>query len=164
MPPTFDVEAGYNESPAGIGVVCARHIVVATEAEAEDVLAELDAGADFAELAADRSLDPSAADNGGVLTDGTGDCLPLSTLGQVPEFSTAMEEAGIGVPTQPVESSQGWHVLVARPYDEVADALDALFAEDAGTVLYDVFRREADVQVDPRYGRWDHVTSSVVAL
>src|SRR6201987_6095994 len=44
--------------------VHARHILVDTEAEAKEVKAELDKGADFAELAKKKSKDPGASDGG----------------------------------------------------------------------------------------------------
>ena len=44
-----------------------RHILVETEEEAEEVLALLRAGEDFAELAKEHSQDPGSADKGGAL-------------------------------------------------------------------------------------------------
>src|SRR6185437_6166972 len=44
--------------------VHARHILVETEDEAKAVKAELDKGADFAELAKKKSKDPGASDGG----------------------------------------------------------------------------------------------------
>src|SRR5438874_7812291 len=56
---------------AGIGPtaeqVHARHILVANEAAAKDVLAKLKAGSDFAQLAAQYSLDMSSKQTGGDL-------------------------------------------------------------------------------------------------
>ena len=48
--------------------VHARHILLASEADAVAVKAELDGGADFAELARTRSTDPSAKSNAGDLS------------------------------------------------------------------------------------------------
>ncbi len=53
--------------PAEMEQVHARHILVATQAEAEQILTELGAGADFATLAVNRSLDQSSRVNGGDL-------------------------------------------------------------------------------------------------
>ena len=44
--------------------VHARHILVETEDEAKAIKAELDKGADFAELAKKKSKDPGASDGG----------------------------------------------------------------------------------------------------
>ena len=161
-PQAAELERLYAGSPASLGAVCARHIVVASESEAQDVLAELDGGADFAELAAERSTDPSAADTGGVLGS---DCVALAALAQAgPDFLTAVEASAVGEPTDPVETTLGWHVVVRRPFDEVAEPLEALFAEQAGELMFAGYLASADVQVDPRYGRWDPLTSTVVAL
>ena len=54
--------------------------------------------------------------------------------------------------------------MVRRPFDEVAEPLEALFAEQAGELMFAGFLASTDVQVDPRYGRWDPLTSTVVAL
>lgn len=57
------------------GLVDVAHILLETEEEAQDVIASISAGADFNELATERSIDPSAA--------GTrGDTLSLFSNGQ----------------------------------------------------------------------------------
>ena len=84
--------------------VNARHILVKTEVEAKAVIVELQKGADFADLAKKRSIDPGAA---------TGGDLGYFTREQmVPEFSEAAFELKKGEVTQaPVKSSFGWHVI-----------------------------------------------------
>ncbi len=85
--------------------VSARHILVQTEAQANEVLAELKKGADFAELAKTRSIDPSGKQNGG----------DLGFFGReemVPEFSEAAFKLGEGETTEaPVKSQFGWHII-----------------------------------------------------
>jgi peptidyl-prolyl cis-trans isomerase C len=75
----------YDESVAKVAPeeeVRARHILVKTEKEAQDVLAKLKGGADFEKLAREISVDPSAKTNGGDLE--------YFTKGQmVAEFSDA---------------------------------------------------------------------------
>lgn len=51
----------YNEQEE----VNVKHILVRTEDEAKDILDQLKSGADFAELAKERSQDPGTKDNGG---------------------------------------------------------------------------------------------------
>ena len=68
------------------------------------------------------------------------------------------------MPVGPLETTLGWHVVERRPFDEIAEPLEALFAEQAGELLFAGYLASADVQVDPRYGRWDPLTSAVVAL
>ncbi len=86
--------------------VHARHILVASEAQAKDVIKQLKGGADFAKLAASLSTDKaSAAQNGGDLGwFKQGDMLP--------EFSTAAFAMNKGdVSPTPVHTRYGWHVI-----------------------------------------------------
>jgi peptidyl-prolyl cis-trans isomerase C len=85
--------------------VKARHILLKTEAEAKAVIDELKKGADFADLAKKRSIDPSAATGGGDLGYFTREQM-------VPEFSEAAFKLKNGETTDaPVKSSFGWHVI-----------------------------------------------------
>ncbi|MET0910731.1 MAG: peptidylprolyl isomerase [Ilumatobacteraceae bacterium] len=172
-PDAATIEQRYTERPASAGALCARHILVATEAEADAVAAELAAGADFAELAAERSTDQTAdaggvllADTGGVLSgEGGAECFALTALtGAGPSFIEAVVGAEVGVPTAPVETSLGWHVLLARPYDEIRDSLAALYEAQAGQMLLGGYLAAVDIRIDPRYGRWDPFAMTVVAL
>lgn len=86
--------------------VRARHILVKTKAEAEQIIAELkkDKGADFAKLAKEKSIDPSAS-NGGELGYFTEDQM-------VPSFAKAAFALKPGQFSQtPVHSPFGWHVI-----------------------------------------------------
>jgi parvulin-like peptidyl-prolyl isomerase len=156
-------QAAWEASPADVGQLCVRHLLVETEEEAQDVLAELDGGADFAELAAERSVDPSAASNGGALeVSPEQPCIPLTQAQSAldPVFLQAATGAVPGELVGPVETSFGWHVIQARPYEEVAVAVDAAVGERA----FLDYLGNAEIEVDPRYGRWDAVAVSVVAL
>jgi peptidyl-prolyl cis-trans isomerase C len=83
--------------------VHARHILVETEDEAKAVKAELDKGADFAELAKKKSKDPGASDGGD---------LGFFTKDQmVPEFSQAAFSLAPGKISDPVKSQFGWHII-----------------------------------------------------
>jgi peptidyl-prolyl cis-trans isomerase C len=83
--------------------VRARHILVETEDEAKAVKAELDKGADFAELAKKKSKDPGSADGGD---------LGFFTKEQmVPEFSTVAFSLEPGKISDPVKSQFGWHII-----------------------------------------------------
>ncbi len=93
-------------SKQGDKEVHARHILVATEAQANDVIKQLKGGADFAKLAASISTDKaSAAQNGGDLGwFKQGDMLP--------EFSTAAFAMNKGdISQKPVHTRYGWHVI-----------------------------------------------------
>jgi peptidyl-prolyl cis-trans isomerase C len=83
--------------------VRARHILVETEDEAKSVKAELDKGADFAELAKKKSKDPGSADGGD---------LGFFTKEQmVPEFSAVAFSLEPGKISDPVKSQFGWHII-----------------------------------------------------
>jgi peptidyl-prolyl cis-trans isomerase C len=83
--------------------VHARHILVETEDDAKAVKAELDKGADFAELAKKKSKDPGASDGGD---------LGFFTKDQmVPEFSAVAFALEPGKISDPVKSQFGWHII-----------------------------------------------------
>ena len=83
--------------------VRARHILVESEDEAKTIKAELDKGADFAELAKKKSKDPGASDGGD---------LGFFTKDQmVPEFSAVAFTLDAGKVSDPVKSQFGWHII-----------------------------------------------------
>ncbi len=83
--------------------VKARHILVETEADALAVIAELKNGADFAELAEQRSIGPSAPDGGD---------LGFFERGRmIPAFEDAAFALNAGEISEPVETQFGWHVI-----------------------------------------------------
>jgi len=84
--------------------VHARHIIVETEEEAAAVIAELDAGGDFIEIAKEKSKDGAAAQGGD---------LGYFSAGQmVPEFEQAAFAMNVGEHSkEPVQTQFGWHVI-----------------------------------------------------
>jgi len=102
----------------------ARHILLATEEEAMAAIAELVNGADFAELAKERSTGPSGPEGGYLGYFGKGQ--------MVPEFEVAAFELKPGEfsPT-PVQTQFGFHVILVEdrrpvpvpPLDEMAAEL-----------------------------------------
>jgi peptidyl-prolyl cis-trans isomerase C len=82
----------------------ASHILVETREEAEAVIEELEGGADFAELAKDKSTGPSGP-NGGSLG-------WFSAGMMVKPFEDAVLALEAGdVSEEPVETQFGWHVI-----------------------------------------------------
>jgi peptidyl-prolyl cis-trans isomerase C len=102
----------------------AQHILVADEAKAKDLKAQLDAGADFAELAKANSTDTGSGANGGDLG-----WFGLGAM--VKPFEDAVVAAKVGEVTAPVKSDFGWHLIkvtetriaAAPPLDELRDQL-----------------------------------------
>lgn len=82
----------------------ASHILLETEDQANSVKMELDAGADFAALAKDRSTGPSGPSGGelGWFTKGR----------MVPEFEAAVLALKSGEVSPPVQTQFGWHVII----------------------------------------------------
>jgi parvulin-like peptidyl-prolyl isomerase len=166
-PAADDLEQLYATDPAATGTVCARHIVVNTEEEARDVLDQLDGGADFAELAKERSIEPAAKDTGGALTGSNGNaCVPIGDYQTQydPDFVAGALAAEVGVPTEPVKSQFGWHVILLRPFDEVGEDMASLVSTSPGDAALTGALATADVEVDRRYGQWSPAAGQVVSL
>ncbi|MFT8591403.1 MAG: peptidylprolyl isomerase [Acetobacter orientalis] len=86
--------------------VHARHILLKTEAEANDVIKKLKAGADFGKLAAEVSTDTGSAKQNG------GDLGWFKKDDMIPAFSTAAFAMKKGeVSSTPVKSQYGFHVI-----------------------------------------------------
>lgn len=142
----------------------ARHILVDTEDEADEVVEELDDGADFGALAQERSQDPGSAGEGGEL--------PPAPRGQyVPEFDEAVWESDLDEVVGPIETDFGFHVIEVLDEDvaEFEDVRDELEQELAGGEVQGAFQAmiqqafaETDVEVDPAFGTWDPSTGTVV--
>lgn len=100
---------------------CARHILVADKELAVDLLAQLEDGADFAELAAEHGTDGTSSRGGDL------GCFGLGAM--IPEFEEAVIAAPLDEAVGPVESQFGYHLILvydhmpARvlPYNEVED-------------------------------------------
>lgn len=91
----------------------ARHILVASEDEAKDLIAQLGKGADFAKLATEKSTDPSGKENGG-------DLGWFSTEQMVKPFSDAVAKMKKGeISKKPVQTQFGWHVIKLEDTREV---------------------------------------------
>lgn len=81
----------------------ARHILVATEAECLKLKADIEAGADFAEVAKANSSCPSRANGGDLGTFTTGQ--------MVKEFDEVVFSGEIGKILGPVKTQFGYHLL-----------------------------------------------------
>jgi hypothetical protein len=150
-PSESELRSLYQLGPERSGVMCTAHILVATAEEAAEVSAELAAGAEFDQLAAERSIDPGSATAGGALP-----CATTAEFEQtyISEFVEAALDARIGVPTSPVQSQFGYHIIVVRPFEEVRDegVAELITSEQA---RFRRATRSTEISVDPRYGTFD---------
>jgi len=127
--------------------VRARHILLKTEAEAEEVITALSRGADFAELAKERSIDPSARENDGDLGFFRRDTM-------VEPFAEAAFALQPGETTrEPVRTQFGWHVIrveerrtVAPSFEEKKAELEEQVARATIDALVAELRAKAKVQ------------------
>lgn len=156
----------YEKTPVLAGSLCARHILLATESEAREVLGEIADGMSFEDASAAYSIDESVADLGGALEGETGACIPNTEVfsgGFDGEFLAGAIDAGIGVPSGPIRSQFGWHIVLNRPWSEVSDSVVENLATLAGARLLIGFLGAADVTVASEYGTWVRSDFSVVA-
>ena len=127
--------------------VRARHILLETEAEALDVITELQEGGDFAELAKTRSVGPSAESGGDLGYFGAGE--------MVAGFSDAAFAMEVGAFSEaPVQTQFGWHVIKvedrrkAEPpaFEQVADQLRGELAHELRAGYVNDLREAATIE------------------
>lgn len=158
QPTDADIQAARRAAELAASDVCAAHILVATLEEANAVETRLVAGEAFADLAIELSTDTGSAANGGDLG-----CGPPGDY--VTEFAEAAMTAEIGVPTAPVQTQYGYHIILVNSRTE-ADPADLPSDEEliaevgpqlASTAFEDWFVAKvtaAVVEVEAEYGTW----------
>ncbi len=102
------VKARYEEMKQEEGFsyeeVHARHILLETEDDAKAVIADLEGGADFVELAKEKSTGPSGPQGG--------DLGYFKKGAMVPEFETAAFEMEVGTSSpEPIKTQFGFHII-----------------------------------------------------
>lgn len=129
--------------------VRARHIIVESEEEAAAIIAELDEGGDFEELAREHSQD-GAAQRGG-------DLGYFSQGQMVPEFEAVVFDMEVDSYTsEPVQTQFGWHViqLVDRreqeppAYEQVEQQLRSLVLRERYFQAVQDLREEAEIDFE----------------
>ena len=163
-PPAIgEIEKLYSDSPASAGVLCLSHILVKTEAEAKTVLADLKSGTKFADVAAKKSIEPGADKSGGSLANGDQPCQALANLQTSfdKDFMIGAVAAKPGVPTGPVKSSFGYHVILSAPFADVKDSVATVVAENPGTTLLAGYMSKTDIKVNSTYGVWNGATATI---
>ena len=101
----------------------ARHILLETEDEAIEVIAELQEGGDFQELAIEKSTGPSGPSGG--------DLGWFTATTMVPPFANAVTVMETGsFSATPVQTRFGWHVILLEDINEQqAPGLEAVRAD-----------------------------------
>lgn len=126
----------------------ARHVLVDQESEAAEIIEELRGGADFAQLAMDRSTGPSGP-NGGDLGWFSADTM-------VTPFADAVRTMDVGTfSEEPVQTRFGWHVILLEDMeDQQPPGLDAVRADITSLVeqqkveaLLNTLRESAEITI-----------------
>jgi parvulin-like peptidyl-prolyl isomerase len=138
-----DKAVAEEQVPAAQEQVHARHILVPTEDQAKDVLMQLQAGADFASLAATLSADPGSKDKGGDLG-----WFPRGVMDK--PFEDAAFALQAGQLTDVVHGANGYHiiqVLERDPSRPLPDSQLQTARQKAGNDWLDGRRSGPDVKL-----------------
>lgn len=138
------IEAAYNEAYSDAEPepeYKAAHILVETEDEAKAIIEELAGGADFAELAKEKSTGPSGP---------TGGELGWFSKGMmVGPFEEAVKDMEPGAISDPVETQFGWHVIkLNETREKEAPSLESVRNELKAKVEQDVVKAHVDALVE----------------
>jgi peptidyl-prolyl cis-trans isomerase C len=149
-PTDADIKAFYDKKIAELGDTeyKARHILVDNEDAAKAIIAKLDKGAKFADLAKD-SKDPGSRDKGGALD--------WSMPGNyAPEFAAALKELQKGKYTAaPVKTQFGYHVILLEDtrkaanlpkFEDVKDQLAQQVAQETMKKYFDDLKAKAKIE------------------
>jgi peptidyl-prolyl cis-trans isomerase C len=142
-------KAFYDEQMGKVGKEYnARHILVADEESATEVIKLLDSGSDFSELAKEKSTGPSGASGGKLGWFGAGQ--------MVKPFSDAAAELDKGSYTKaPVQTQFGWHVIILDdvrdstppPFDDVKDRIKMLLANQKLQTYIESIKSSATIDI-----------------
>jgi hypothetical protein len=163
-PYTEEARAAYDQGVNGAALICLRAIPLAPGGVTpEAVLAELQGGATFADMAAKYSANATLQQSGGIVADSSGNqCFDPS--GEA-DLVSALGGAGAVVGTPVVAKVGTTDVLfLLRPFDELPSSVRRQFVpaqiDDDIRALLDA----TEVHVNPRFGEWDKATATVVPL
>lgn len=127
----------------------ARHILVKTEDEAKKIIADLDKGKDFAELAKKHTVDPSGKTSGG-------DLGWFNAKQMVAPFSEALVLLEKGKYTKaPVQTQFGWHVILREdsreqtppPFDSVKEQVRPMVQRSKIEAMLKDLREKGKVEI-----------------
>ncbi len=144
----YDLEVA-NTSP--VNEIKARHILVKTKEEGMSIIGELEGGADFVELAKQKSTGPSGPNGGDLGYFGPGQ--------MVPPFEDAAFKLDIGAYSkEPVETQFGWHVILVEDkraqqpptFEEVREQIRGVLFRETYAKIVSELKSAAQVDIsDP---------------
>jgi foldase protein PrsA len=128
----------------------ASHILVSDVNEANKIKKELDKGADFAEMAKEKSTDQSTAPKGG-------DLGSFNNGSMVQPFNDAIKSMDKGDISDPVKTDFGYHIIKltdkkAREFDDVKDELKQTYTQEKVKEYVDKLQKDAKIKryLDPK--------------
>ncbi|MDW7668236.1 MAG: peptidylprolyl isomerase [Bacillota bacterium] len=137
-----DLETYYEENKDGIDKVRASHILVEDPMVAQDVLAKLYEGEDFAEMAKEYSIDGSAQSGGDLGFFGKGQ--------MIPEFEEVAFSLEVGELSGLVESQFGVHIIKVTEkqttFEENKEAVEEQYRSNLFNERVTEIRESADVE------------------
>ncbi len=119
----------YQENKDSLDTVTVRHILIdcteemteeeqaAAKTKAEDILAQVQGGADIGKLAAEHSTDPGSKDNNGEYTFPKGQMMP-----EFEEWAFAAKPGDQGM----VKTSYGYHIMEKMNHSDLEDAKEQI--------------------------------------
>lgn len=138
----------YAEGESGVELA---HILVATQDEAKEIKKQLDDGADFAQLAKDKSKDEATKENGG--------SIGFKAYDAISESSFVYPAIALqpGQYTDPAEAKDGWHIVKVldkkdfppKPFDDVKDQIKDELTKAKETELWTKTVQDWDAQLKP---------------
>ncbi len=140
--------AAYLEQNPPQEEVNARHILVESEEQANEIIAQIEQGADFAELASEHSIGPSGQQGGELGW--------FSREQMVEPFADAAFALEPGTyTTAPVQTQFGWHVIkvedrrTAEPpsLEEVREEIEAGLARQYVADIVEDLRADAEITI-----------------
>lgn len=129
-------------------LVRASHILVDSQAEAEEILNDLKNGGDFSQLAMEKSKDELTKDNGGDLN--------YFARGDYPEFEDATFQLNVGELSGVVKSEDGYHIIkvtdkkeaTSPSFEEVKDRIYEQMLNDEIDNIYPDWMNKIYSQAD----------------
>ena len=133
------LKAYYKENKTNYDYVTASHILVSTKEEATKIKKQLDAGADFAELAKENSTDTTTAEKGGTLGE-------FARGEMVSEFEEVAFKQKAGTISSPVQTDYGFHIIqvtkhVQKEYEDVKEKVKEDYLNANAKSIDDVIKK-----------------------
>ena len=154
------LQSFYKAHPEQFTQICSYHILSSTLSASQKIYAQLQAGANFAQLAKAQSADSASAQAGGYLGCGTY-AQYQNAFGTT--FANTVATAPLNKPQAPVAEKSGYGVAMAAsrsliPFQQAIPSVVATLFGTSGSAAVGSFvsglAKAANIQVNPAYGSY----------